>query len=195
MGPDGSLYINDEFNHRIRKVSPDGVISTFAGRGRFAGDQGPASAAILNDPVGVALDGSGNLYFSESFGARIRKVDTNGTIVTVAGTGKPGQVSASGPDAAQLDLVNPGAMAADAAGNVYFVEGLNVRRLSPSGQLTTFAGNGQLGSQGDNGPATSASFGGIPQGLAAGPQVSVAIAEAQFINKLVGLMVSECNMS
>ncbi len=178
VGPDGSLYITDLFNHRIRKVSPDGVISTFAGRGRFGGDQGPASAAILNDPVGVALDGSGNLYFSESAGARIRKVDASGTIVTVAGTGNPGQVSASGPDATKLDLVNPGVMAADVAGNVYFVEGLRVRRLSPSGELTTFAGNGQLGRQVENGPATSASFGGIPQGLAVDSAGSLYIADS-----------------
>ncbi len=177
-GPDGSLYITEIFNHRIRKVNPEGVISTFAGRGRYAGDQGPASAAILNDPVGVAIDGSGNLYFSESHGARIRKVDTSGTIVTVAGTGKPGQASASGPDATQLDLVNAGAMAADSAGNVYFVEGRIIRRLSPSGELATFAGNGQLGRQGDNGPATSASFGGTPQGLAVDGGGSLYIADS-----------------
>lgn len=192
VGPDGSLYITDLFNHRIRKVNPEGVISTFAGRGRYAGDQGSASAAILNDPVGVALDGGGSLYFSESYGARIRRVDTNGTIITVAGTGKPGQVSVSGPDATQLDLVNPGAMAADAAGNVYFVEGLSVRRLSPSGELTTFAGNGQLGRQGDNGPATSASFGGIPQGLAVDAAGSLYIADSS--NSVIRQVTADGNI-
>jgi len=85
----GNLYIADRLNHRIRKVDADGIITTVAGTGvqGFSGDGGPATAAQLNDPTGVAVDEAGNLYIADAENHRIRKVDTGGIITTVAGTG------------------------------------------------------------------------------------------------------------
>ena len=94
MAPDGSgnLYIVDSANQRIRKVDAAGVITTVAGDGTqgYGGDGGPATAAQLYFPNGVALDGSGNLYFADRDNQRIRKVDSSGNISTVAGTGTEG---------------------------------------------------------------------------------------------------------
>ena len=89
VGPDGSLYIADSHNNRIRRVAPDGTISTVAGNGTsgFSGDGGPASAASLNDPSGVAVGPDGSLYIADSFNGRIRWVAPNGIISTVAGNG------------------------------------------------------------------------------------------------------------
>ena len=85
----GNLYIADSFNHRVRKVTPAGIISTFAGGGLFSilGDGGPAASAGIAAPTSVALDGAGNVYIADSLGGRIRKVDTAGIITTVAGNG------------------------------------------------------------------------------------------------------------
>src|SRR5205814_5553702 len=85
----GNLYIADRFNARIRKVTPAGIITTIAGNGNagFAGDGGPATAASLSGPMGVALDGAGNVFIADTTNHRIRKVSTAGIIRTVAGTG------------------------------------------------------------------------------------------------------------
>ncbi len=123
-GPDGSLFIAEAFNNVIRRVAPDGTISTLAGRERYAGDGAYASTAILNDPVGVALDNQGNTFVSENAGAgRIRKIDVGGVITTFA----------SG-------LAAPGMLAADQSGNIYFVDGNTVWRGSPDGTLAKIAG-------------------------------------------------------
>lgn len=88
----GTLYIADTWNNRIRKVNPQGIISTFAGSAAgpgFAGDGGQATAAQLNAPVGVAFE-AGALYIADTNNNRVRKVDAAGVITTVAGTGNPG---------------------------------------------------------------------------------------------------------
>ena len=93
----GNIYLADMWNHRIRKVDSNGIITTIAGNGQycprwqwqcFAGDGGPATQAMLNNPWGVAVDSIGNIYIAESGGTRIRKVDTTGIITTVAEAGK-----------------------------------------------------------------------------------------------------------
>jgi len=161
----GNLYIADNGNNRVRKVS-NGVITTIAGNGGrgFSGDNGPAASAQLNFPTGVAVDSAGNLYIADYDNERIRRV-SNGVINTVAGNGMPGFSGDNGP-ATNAQLSNPVGIAVDSAGNLYVADTGNyrVRRVS-NGVITTVAGNGTRGFSGDGGPATSAQFDG-DQGVA-----------------------------
>ncbi|MGW2367126.1 NHL repeat-containing protein [Streptomyces sp. NPDC001667] len=152
----GNLYIADYANHRVRKVSPNGIITTVAGNGQagFVSDGGPAIATKLNGPTGVAVDAAGNLYIGEWSGQRVRKVDTNGIITTVAGNGTAGYVSDGGP-AVATRLYTPGAVAVDAAGSLYIADYSNhrVRKVDADGIITTVAGDGVAGYVADGGPA------------------------------------------
>src|SRR5205814_1759057 len=124
----GNLYIADNENHRIRKVS-DGMITTVAGNGTrgFGGDNGPATSAQLGDPSGVAVASAGNLYVAAYFNLRIRKVP-DGLITTVAGNGIAGFSGDNGPaTSAQLGA---GGVAVDSAGNLYIAEGIRIRKVS-----------------------------------------------------------------
>ena len=163
----GNLYIADSNNHRIRKVTPGGTISTYAGTGTegFSGDGGPATAAHLDRPDGVALDSAGNLYIADLGNSRIRKVTPGGTISTYAGNGGYGFWGDGGPaTAAQL---RPRGMALDPAGNLYIADFGNsrVRKVTPGGTISTYAGTGTPGFAGDGGPATAAQLS-FPQGVA-----------------------------
>jgi uncharacterized protein (TIGR03437 family) len=160
----GNLYIVDAGNTRIRKVTPASVISTVAGNGShgFSGDGGPATAASFswgfNGHLGIAVDSSGNLYIPDTSNQRVRKVDTSGNISTVAGSGARDN-SGDGGAATSAGLVDPIAVVVDPSGNLYIAEfaGNRVRKVSPSGIITTAAGGGPLGSSnGDGGPATNA---------------------------------------
>jgi len=152
----GNLYIPDYFNNRVRQVS-NGVISTVAGSGirGFSGDHGPATAAELGAPAGIAVDASGNLYIADQRNSRIRKI-SSGVIVTVAGNGAPGISGDNGP-ATDAQLNTPYGVAVDNAGSLYIADwvGNNVRKVS-NGVISTAAGNGTPGFSGDNGPATLA---------------------------------------
>ena len=159
-GPDGSLYIADSSNNRIRKVA-NGAITTVVGNGTagFSGDNGPAASAQLSDPEGVAVDSAGNLYIADTGDNRIRKV-TNGVIVTVAGTGWCGFTLGDNGPAASAQLCSPKGVAVDSAGNLYIADTFDqlIRKVS-NGVITTVAGTGTHGpSSGDNSPATSASL-------------------------------------
>jgi len=164
----GNLYIGDMWNGRIRKVTPAGTITTVAGswRAGYSGDGGPATAASLNGPQGVAVDAAGNLYIADGDNWRIRKVTPGGTIATVAGSGHQGYSGDGGP-ATAASLSYPSGVAVDAAGNLYIADRLNnrIRKVTPSGTIATVAGNGQSGYSGDGGPATAASLS-YPSGVA-----------------------------
>ncbi len=156
----GNLYIPD-YAHRIRKVTPAGIISTIAGNGiaGFSGDGGKAKAAHLSYPVGIVFDAKGNLIFSDSGNNRIRKIDTKGIITTIAGNGTAG-FAGDGGAATAAELNGPWGLAVDASGNLYICDQANnrIRKVDTSGIITTVAGNGIAGYTGDGGPAISASI-------------------------------------
>ncbi len=176
----GNIYIADTYNDRIRRVSSAGVITTIAGSGStpgFAGDGGPATAAVLYAPRGVVVQG-GNVFVADSRNNRVREISPSGVINTVAGTGAADFGGDGGP-AIMAGLNNPAAVALDAAGNLYIADTLNdrVRKVTPAGTITTFAGNGILGSSGNGGPATQATFN-YPTGLTADPLGNVYIVDS-----------------
>ncbi len=155
----GDVFIAESGNNCIRKVNAAGIISTFAGNGTlgFSGDGGPATAAQLNNPHGIALDVAGNLFISDMINYRIRKVDTNGIITTFAGTGIMGYSGDGGPATAagfrQIDDIS-----VDDTGNVYLIDYADqrIRKVDTFGIITTIAGTGAGGFSGDGGPATAA---------------------------------------
>ena len=127
----GNVYIADTGNHRIRKVGASGLISTFAGSGTttvggFGGDGGAATSARLDNPYGVAVDGSGNVYIADRGNNRVRKVDASGIISTFAGTGQTG-FGGDGGAATSARLDSPNGVAVDGSGNVYIVDAGNHR--------------------------------------------------------------------
>ncbi|WP_445401123.1 RICIN domain-containing protein [Streptomyces sp. LE64] len=163
----GAVYIADSSNHRVRRVAPDGTISTVAGTGTagFGGDGGPATAARLNLPLGVAVDGAGVLYIAEYHNHRVRRVGADGTISTVAGTGVAGFRGDGGP-AGAAQLRNPYAVVVDAEGVLHIADAGNhrVRRVEVDGTIGTVAGTGAAGFGGDGGPAASAQLN-LPLGV------------------------------
>ncbi len=157
----GNLYVSDAANHRIRKITRAGMITTVAGTGvaGFSGDNGPANAGQLNSPYGLAFDGTGNLYVADLGNARVRKITTDGIIKTVAGGGSlPAGDSNDGTLATDLSLIAPRNLAWDGRGSIYISDfnGHRVYRLTPEGSLVTAAGNGLPGSSGDGGFANRA---------------------------------------
>jgi sugar lactone lactonase YvrE len=166
----GNLYFVETGNHIVRKVTPGGTITTVAGNGvqGFAGDNGPATAAELDSPAGLAVDAAGDLFIADSHNQRVREVAAaTGILSTIAGTGVAGFAGDNGPaTAAKLDL--PTALALDAAGDVVVADTGNhrVRRIAAAtGAIATVAGNGIEGYSGDGGMATAASLD-SPNGLA-----------------------------
>lgn len=172
----GNVYVADTGNNRIRQIS-GGAIGTVAGNGTagFSGDAGPATAAQLNVPCGVAVDSAGNLYIAEYYNNRIRKV-SGSVISTVAGKGTQGFSGDSGP-AASAQLNNPFAVAVDGSGNLFIADYGNdrIRRVS-AGTIATVAGSGTSGFAGDNGSALSAQMSG-PSGVALDSSGDVYVAD------------------
>jgi hypothetical protein len=175
----GNLYVSDTGNHRIRKVSPAGVITTIAGTGSggFSGDGGPATSAQLFSPQGLALDGRGNLYVADTGNNRVRRIAPDGTISTVAGNGVQDQSEEDTP-ATEAALNAPAAVAVDGAGNLYVAERDRVLRIPGDGRIHTVAGHiYDSGYNGDGIPGPSATLY-DPQGLAVDGAGNVYIADS-----------------
>jgi glucose/arabinose dehydrogenase len=187
VGADGTLYIADTRNQRIRKVDAHGVINTIAGDGynylgrigRFAGDGGPATEASLKDPYDVAVGPDGSVYIADASNSRIRKVNPAGVITTIAGSGKIGGYGDGGP-ATEAGFSTPGRIAFGPDGSLYVSDSTDSRvcRIDPAGIIKTIAGNGKVGYAGDGGPATEASFR-QPLGIAVDAQGSIYIADRE----------------
>jgi hypothetical protein len=160
----GNLYIADNSGSRIRKVGTNDTITLFAGGATsgFSGDGGPATAAKLWSPSGLACDGAGNVFITDGSNHRIRKVNAAGIITTVAGDG-----TLSGGDGvpATATGMHPGPLAVDGSGSIYFDDGdVKIRKINATGIISTIAGNGITGYTGDGGPATAAAL--VANGLA-----------------------------
>jgi gliding motility-associated-like protein len=150
----GNLYVADSKNQRIRKITPAGDVSTLAGKFIGAGD-GSGEAASFYNPQGIAIDAAGNLYVADTFNNLIRKISPAGDVITLAGSGSPGNANGTGTAAS---FNTPQNLTLDAAGNVYVTDlGNNlIRKITPLGDVSPYAGNGFPG--GINGPALLASF-------------------------------------
>ena len=178
----GNLYIADSHNSRIRRVAAgNGIITTVAGTGElgFTGDEGPATDAQINTPLSLAVDAAGNLYIADTENHRIRRVDTSGVILTVAGTGRFG-FSGDGNVATSASLFRPVAVAADHDGNLYIADLLHhrIRRVDgKTGIITTTAGVGGEGFSGDGGIAADAHLS-EPRGIAVDKAGNLYIADA-----------------
>lgn len=162
----GNLFVADSFNHVVVRISPSGTLSLIAGNGKagFGGDGGPATAASLNGPTGVAVDNAGSLFIADRDNHRVRKI-SNGVITTIAGDGI-GRFNGDGLPPLSTSLNHPSGLAFDNAGNLYVADQFNerVRKVS-GGVVTTVAGTQALNCSGpcdayggDNGPAVQASL-------------------------------------
>ena len=169
----GNLFIADMGNERIRKVGTNGIITTVAGNGTngFSGDGGAATNAEFYRPYGIAVDNIGNLFIADLENSRIRKVDTNGIITTIAGGGTnyPGDGGL-----ATNAAIGAGKVAVDATGNL-FIAGSTTYKVETNGIITTVAGGG-TNYPGDGGAATNAELGGI-EGIAVDANGNIFIAD------------------
>lgn len=155
----GRLFLSDVYEHRIRYIDNQRIINTYAGTGilGFSGDGLPSTIAQLHRPQSITIDSSGNLYIADVDNWRIRKVSSSGIISTVTGDGTIAYMGDGGPATmAKVSLL--GGLATDLAGNLFFVDRWNVRKIDVSGIITTIAGNSTFGFSGDGGSATMASF-------------------------------------
>ena len=168
----GNVIFADTGNAVVSRLNPDGTLTVLAGNGivGFSGEGGPALSASLRFPSDAVMDKAGNLYIYDSLNFRIRIVTPAGVISTYAGTGVEGYTGDEGP-ATQAQIELDGKMAIDATGTLYFTDGIDsvIRRITPDGTISTYAGNGQTATapnNGNNGPATQASLGLVAGGLA-----------------------------
>ena len=181
----GNLYFSD--SRRVRRITPDGIISTVAGNGLlgFSGDGGPATDAALHAPYGLAFDAVGNLYIADTRNQRIRRVSTSGIISTVAGSGPTGegQGAFAGDNGSALSarLHMPTGIAFDKPGNLYIADTYNyrIRKVDKQGRISTVAGNGTLGSTVDGAVATATAV--YPNSVSADPDGNLWLASGQIM--------------
>lgn len=189
VGPDGSVYFGDTLNNRVRKVTPDGIITTIAGTGAagLSAEGIPATQSTVWGPTGIAVEPSGSILVSEYYGHRIRRIGTDGLIRTVVGTGTSGY-SGDGAQALAARIDRPHQVNVARDGTIYLVHYLQdhvVRQVTPDGIITTIAGTGTLGLTPDGLPATRTAISG-PHGVTPALDGSLLFAELnnQRIRKL-----------
>jgi hypothetical protein len=174
----GNLYVADTDNHAIRKITPAGTVTTLAGSARIAGAaDGTGNAARFNRPLGVATDGSGNIYVADCLNRTIRKITASGIVTTLAGSaGNRGSTDGTG-GAARFD--SPSAVATDGDGNVYVSEMFNntIRKITPSGAVVTLAGTPGFFKTGSADGTGSAARFNNPAGLATDRQGNIYVAD------------------
>ncbi|MDR6534326.1 NHL repeat-containing protein [Variovorax soli] len=158
----GHLYVADSYNNEIRKITPTGVVTTLAGSGTAGAAEGTGTAAQFNNPGGIAVDASGNVYVADIDNHKIRKITPEGVVTTLAGSGTAGSADGTG---ASAQFSSPWGVAIDASGYVYVTDNGNstIRKISPAGVVTTFAGSGTRGF--GDGNSANAQFKG-PSGIA-----------------------------
>jgi sugar lactone lactonase YvrE len=154
VDPAGNLFVTELYGSRIRKITPAGVVTTFAGSGVQGSADGTGTAATFNYPSGIAIDGSGNLFVADELGNIIRKITPGAVVSTFAGSGIQGSANGTGT-AATFHF--PVGLAIDAAGNLYVGEegNDNIRKITPAGVVTTLAGAGTEGHADGTGAAAS----------------------------------------
>jgi NHL repeat len=171
-----NVYVSDWVNNTIRKITPDGVVSTLAGKAAAYGSaDGSGAAARFNGPSGVATDGAGNVYVADTYNFTIRKITPAGVVSTLAGTaGVTGSADGSGP-AASFNV--PDSVATDSAGNVYVADAANktIRKITPAGAVSTLAGTAGVAGSAD-GSGAAASFN-VPIGVATDSAGNVYVAD------------------
>jgi len=178
----GDIYLSDSNNNRVRRVDGvDTIITTVAGTGTsgYSGDGGPAVQAEVSDPGGLVLDGAGNLYFADTGNQVVRRIDAvTGIITTVAGIGGSQGYSGDGGAATSAKLAFPEGVTFDAAGNMYIADTSNnvIRKVSTTGIITTYAGTGTAGYNGDGISATTAALN-TPWSVSFGADGSLYIAD------------------
>lgn len=181
MDATGNLYIAAVFSQKVRMVDPSGIIMTVAGTGTsgYAGDGGSAVSAQLKDPSGVGKDAAGNMYIADKSSHCIRKVTPTGTISTIAGNDVTADFAGDGGPATAARMKTPLTVKVDKYDNVFVLDMGNnrVRKINSSGVISTVAGATAVGSSGDGGPATAASFN-FPQDIALDTLGNVYIADA-----------------
>ncbi|MGZ9674710.1 Ig-like domain-containing protein [Flavobacterium sp. GNP001] len=151
----GNIYVVDTYNQKIRKITPAGVVSTFAGNGSAGATDGPAATASFYAPSGITIDAAGNIYVADIGSRKIRKITPAGIVSTIAGSGLAGSNDGL---AANASFYGCSGVTVDASGNIYVADSFNnkIRKITPAGVVSTFAGNGSAGDT--DGPAATASF-------------------------------------
>jgi ABC-type branched-subunit amino acid transport system substrate-binding protein/sugar lactone lactonase YvrE len=151
----GNIYIPEPLAHRIRRITPDGMVSTLAGTGSPGYADGPIATAQFSSPVGLAVDAAGNVYVADAGNHRVRLIRPDGTVTTLAGTGEPGY--RDGP-AREAQFNTPTDVAVNSMGVLYVADSVNdrIRAVSPDGMVTTLAGSGRRGFK--DGPPEQAEF-------------------------------------
>ncbi len=171
----GNVYVADYGNNRIRKITPDGTVTTFAGSEQSGKTDGPGASARFTQPRNVAVDASNNLFVIDYNNEDIRKITPDDVVSTFAGNGFAGYTDATGTAA---QFASPSGIAVDASGNVYISDLANqrIRKITPGAVVTTFAGSNGYGLT--DGPGVSAQFH-FPKGIAVDAAGNLYIADSQ----------------
>ena len=173
----GNVYVADQTNHRIRKITAAGVVTTLAGSGMATFADGTGTAASFRNPWGVAVDSTGNVYVGDNDNCRIRKITSAGVVTTLAGSGSAGYIDGTGTAAS---FNSPSGLTIDSSGNVYVGDTRIIRKITAAGVVTTLAGSGNFTFA--DGMGTAASFN-QPQGIAVDSFGNLYVAE--FVNQRI----------